>query len=161
MIRGGDDDGVDVASGEQLTEVVVSGAAAVTRLVLVLGVSLINGVACGFAAVGIDVADSDDVAFFTAEDRSGEMAVLGAHADAADMDAAIGAGVGGPDVGREQEGSGRGGGGAEELAAGERSIGHKRFAGHHSAVRVTLPEAAAGIKCNSEFGDGDPGSLGP
>src|SRR5262249_50898394 len=101
-------------------EVGVGGAAGERALFLLLGVVLLDALLGGVAALGDDVADSDDLDAGFAEEAAEVAAAHRADADEAEGDALAGGGPGGGAAGDGEGGGESGGGGAQELAAGER-----------------------------------------
>jgi hypothetical protein len=97
VIRRGDDDGVDVLAGEELAEVAV-GLAAFEGGVLVLAVALGDGLLGVLTAVGIDIADGDDLDFFATEEVVEVTAVHLAVADEAEREALAGGSFSAPNA---------------------------------------------------------------
>ncbi len=118
VIRGGDEDGIEVGAGEEFTEVVVRAAV----LVLVMGLDCVPG---EVEPVGLDVADGADLAILVAEEIVHVADPLGAASNDSEGEAVAGGdGAVGSEGGAGDEGGGEGGdGGAaggslEECAAG-------------------------------------------
>ena len=90
VVRGGDDDGVDVLVGE---EVVIAGVAgdAIVGLAGLLGIEVVNELLALFDAGSVEVTDGHDAGVFDLEDVRHVVAAGDAtHADGANVDAVAG-----------------------------------------------------------------------
>lgn len=97
VVGRGNDDGVDVFAVEEFAEVGVS-FAAFEGAVLVFAVAFFDGLLGVFAAVGIDIADGDDLNFFAGKEAAEVAAVHFTIADEAEREALAGSSVSAPDA---------------------------------------------------------------
>jgi hypothetical protein len=87
-VAGGDDDGVDIRSGEQLVHVNIAGA-------VIVAIVAVDGLADDFAVGFLDVGNGDEVDIGLLEETFEHLAPARSEADSADGDAVVGGAAGG------------------------------------------------------------------
>jgi hypothetical protein len=118
VVGSGDDDEVDILTGEDLAEIVIRRAAFVGAAGF-RSVGIFDALLGGLASGGIDIAHGEDLDAVAAEAVAQMQLHLLTHADAADGEALARGGLGGPNATRQYQRRGNEeGGGFEEGAAG-------------------------------------------
>ena len=98
VVRRRDHHGVDIVAADQSTEIVIRRATLVGAAWGLSGVVVFNGLLRVLAAMGIDIAHSDGLRLFSAEEIAHQAAVLLAHANKTERDAVVGLHIGAPDA---------------------------------------------------------------